>query len=331
MYNIAVLGATGNVGRRMLATLAERKIPIKNLAALASEKSAGSEIEYLDGRKLTVQNLYDFDFHGIDVVLSSAGSKVISEVADKITKAGAVIIDNSSHFRYDPKIPLIVPEVNPGDLLMYKNKNIIANPNCSTIQMVVALKPLHDAFKIKRVVVSTYQAASGAGKAGIDQLLAETKGAEVKNKTFSKQIAFNVIPHIDVFMESNSTKEEWKMTVETQKILDSSIKVHANCARIPVVNGHSEYVNIETELPIDEQSARRVLEGAPGLKVLDSDIYATPFEVSGTDEVFISRLRKDLSVEHGLSFWCVADNLRKGAALNAVQILELLINTKPHF
>jgi len=328
MYNIVVLGATGNVGRRMLATLIERKIPIKNLVALASERSAGSEIEYFNGKKITVQNLYDFDFNGIDVVLSSAGSKVISEVADKITEAGAIIIDNSSHFRYDPEIPLIVPEVNPGDLPMYKNKNIIANPNCSTIQMVVALKPLHDAFKVKRVVVSTYQAVSGAGKAGIDELLAETKGSEVKNKIFSKQIGFNVIPHIDVFMESNSTKEEWKMTVETQKILDTNIKVHANCARIPVVNGHSEYVNIETELPIDEQSARQALESAPGIKVLDSKGYATPVEISGTDDVFISRLRKDLSVGHGLSFWCVADNLRKGAALNAVQILELLIKSR---
>ncbi|NIY79171.1 MAG: aspartate-semialdehyde dehydrogenase [Rhodobacteraceae bacterium] len=330
-YKVVVVGATGNVGREMLNILAEREFPVDEIAALASRKSLGTEVSFGD-TTLTTKDLDTFDFSGWDMALFAVGSDATKVYAPKAAAAGCVVIDNSSLYRYDPEIPLIVPEVNPDAIEMYKNKNIIANPNCSTAQMVVALKPLHDRAKIKRVVVSTYQSVSGAGKEGIDELWDQTKGMyvpgqEVAASKFTKQIAFNVIPHIDVFMDSGDTKEEWKMIAETKKIVDSSIKVTATCVRVPVFVGHSESINIEFEEFLDEDEAREILRTAPGILVVDkreNGGYVTPVECVGDFATFISRIRQDVTIENGLNLWCVSDNLRKGAALNAVQIAELL-------
>lgn len=330
-YKVAVVGASGNVGREMLATLKERHFPISEIVALASERSAGTEVSFGD-EDLKIQDLAKYDFHGTDIVLSSAGAKISAEFAPRAAAAGAIVIDNTSQFRMDPDVPLVVPEVNPEALADYKKKNIIANPNCSTIQMVVALKPLHDAAKIKRVVVSTYQSVSGAGKEAMDELFNQTRAIFMNGSPqpniFKKQIAFNAIPQIDVFMDDRRTKEEWKMEVETRKILDKNIKVCANCVRIPSFIGHGEMVNVEFENELSVHEAMVLLQKAPGVQVIDLEAemeFATPVEVQGEDSVFISRMREDTSVENGLNFWCVTDNLRKGAALNAVQIAELLI------
>ncbi len=334
MVNVAVVGATGNVGREMLQTLAERNFPVDEVYALASSKSVGKEVSFGEEKVLKVQNLADFDFHGVDIALMSAGAGVSEKFAPKIAEAGCVVIDNSSQWRMDPDVPLVVPEVNPEAIAGYKKKNIIANPNCSTIQMVVPLAALHKAFHIERVVVSTYQSVSGAGKEAMDELFNQTRGVFMNQmpsenqKKFTKQIAFNVIPHIDVFLDDGSTKEEWKMTVETKKILDPKIKVHANCARVPVFVGHAEYVNIETTDEISDTAATEILRETPGVIVVDSREnggYPTPAEIAGEGEVYVSRIRSDATVDNGLSFWCVADNLRKGAALNAVQIAEVLV------
>jgi aspartate-semialdehyde dehydrogenase len=333
-YTVAVVGATGNVGREMLDILAEREFPADEVVALASRKSQGVEVSYGD-RTLKVKALEHFDFSSIDICLMSAGSAVSKEWSPKIAAAGAVVIDNSSCWRYDADVPLIVPEVNAAALADFRKRGIIANPNCSTAQLVVALKPLHDRFKVKRVVVATYQSVSGAGKDAMDELFAQTKSVftldEVAPKKFSKRIAFNLIPHIDVFMEDGYTKEEWKMVAETKKILDPKIRLTATCVRVPVFVGHSEAVNIECEEPITADEARTVLRAAPGVLVIDKHEpggYVTPYECVGEDATYISRLREDATVENGLSFWCVSDNLRKGAALNAVQIAESLINRK---
>ena len=333
-YVVAVIGATGNVGREILQTLWDRKFPVSKVYALASSRSVGTEVSFGDDEVLKVQDLETFDFKGVDIALSSPGAKVSAIHSPRAAAAGCVVIDNTSHFRMDPDVPLVVPEVNPDAIAQYKKKGIIANPNCSTIQMVTVLKPLHDVFKIKRVVVSTYQSTSGKGKAAMDELFNQTKGiyanqspAETKS-LFTKQIAFNVIPHIDVFIDSGETKEEWKMVVETKKILDPKIKVHANCARVATFIGHAEYVNIECENPISDKEARALLSKAPGISVVDhraDEGYATPAEIAGEDAVYVSRIRVDPTVDNGLSFWCVADNLRKGAALNAVQIAEVLV------
>ena len=334
MVKVAVVGATGNVGREMLQTLAERNFPVDEVYALASSKSVGKEVSFGEKKVLKVQNLADFDFHGVDIALMSAGGGVSEKFAPKIAKAGCVVIDNSSQWRMDPDVPLVVPEVNPEAIAGYKKKNIIANPNCSTIQMVVPLAALHKAFHIERVVVSTYQSVSGAGKEAMDELFNQTRGIFMNQmpsenqKKFTKQIAFNVIPHIDVFLDDGSTKEEWKMTAETKKILDPKIKVHANCARVPVFVGHAEYVNIETTDEISDTAATEILRETPGVVVIDSREnggYPAPAEVAGEGEVYVSRIRSDATVDNGLSFWCVADNLRKGAALNAVQIAEVLV------
>ena len=318
----------------MLQTLAERNFPVDEVYALASSKSVGKEVSFGEEKVLKVQNLADFDFHGVDIALMSAGGGVSEKFAPKIAKAGCVVIDNSSQWRMDPDVPLVVPEVNPEAIAGYKKKNIIANPNCSTIQMVVPLAALHKAFHIERVVVSTYQSVSGAGKEAMDELFNQTRGIFMNQmpsenqKKFTKQIAFNVIPHIDVFLDDGSTKEEWKMTAETKKILDPKIKVHANCARVPVFVGHAEYVNIETTDEISDTAATEILRETPGVVVIDSREnggYPTPAEVAGEGEVYVSRIRSDATVDNGLSFWCVADNLRKGAALNAVQIAEVLV------
>ena len=330
-YKIAVVGATGNVGREMLNILAERQFPVDEIVALASRKSQGTEVSFGD-TTLKTKDLDTFDFTGWDIALFAVGSTATKQYAPKAAAAGCVVIDNSSLYRYDPEIPLIVPEVNPQDVHQYKNKNIIANPNCSTAQMVVALKPLHDRAKIKRVVVSTYQSVSGSGKDAIDELWNQTKGMyvpgqEVEPKAYTKQIAFNVIPHIDVFMDSGDTKEEWKMIAETKKIVDPAIKVTATCVRVPVFVGHSESINIEFEEFLDEDEARDILRESPGLMVIDKREdggYVTPVECVGDFATFISRIRQDVTVENGLNLWCVSDNLRKGAALNAVQIAELL-------
>ena len=331
-YKVAVVGATGNVGREMLATLAERKFPADEVIALASENSTGKEVSYGEDQVLKVHDLARFDFAGVDIVLSSPGAKVSAVHSPRAAAAGAVVIDNTSHFRMDPDVPLVVPEVNPEAIAGYRKTGIIANPNCSTIQMVVALKPLHDRFTIRRVVVSTYQSVSGAGKEGMDELFNQTRAIfvndPVQKSTFTKQIAFNVIPHIDQFMDDGYTKEEWKMNVETKKILDPKIKVTATCVRVPVFIGHAEAINIECEEPITAEEARQILRKAPGVQVIDqrdNEGYITPVDVAGDDPVFISRIREDYTVDNGLSFWCVSDNLRKGAALNAVQIAELLI------
>jgi aspartate-semialdehyde dehydrogenase len=330
-YKVVVAGATGNVGREMLNILAEREFPVDEIAALASRKSLGTEVSFGD-KTLTTKDLDTFDFTGWDIALFAVGSEATKVYAPKAAAAGCVVIDNSSLYRYDPQIPLVVPEVNPEAVDQYKKRNIIANPNCSTAQMVVALKPLHDRARIKRVVVSTYQSVSGAGKEGIDELWDQTKGIYVPGqekapKKFTKQIAFNVIPHIDVFLDDGSTKEEWKMVAETKKILDPSIKVTATCVRVPVFVGHSESINIETEDFLDWEEASDILREAPGVMVVDKREpggYVTPIECVGEYATYISRIRQDSTIENGLNFWCVSDNLRKGAALNAVQIAETL-------
>jgi aspartate-semialdehyde dehydrogenase len=331
-YRIAVAGATGAVGREMLQTLEERDFPADDVVALASERSVGTEVSYGEKRTLKIQALKQFDFTGTDIVLFSAGGSVAAEFAPKAAKQGAIVIDNSSHFRMDADVPLIVPEVNAHALAGYSKRNIIANPNCSTAQLVMALKPLHDTFNVKRVVVSTYQSVSGAGNAGMDELFNQTRAVYVNDpieKTeFTKQIAFNCIPHIDKFMDDGYTKEEWKMTGETKKILDPAIKLVSHCVRVPVFIGHAEAVFVETAKPIDEQGARDVLNAFPGVVVVDhrEDAgYVTPQECAGEDSVYISRIRRDPTVKNGLVFWCVSDNLRKGAALNAVQIAEALV------
>ncbi len=335
-YRVAVVGATGNVGREILQTLADRDFPVTEVFAVASARTAGGEVSYGDDATLKVRNLADFDFRGIDIVLSSPGASVSASFAPKAAAAGAVIIDNTSRFRMEPDVPLVVPEVNPGAIAGYTKRGIIANPNCSTIQMVVALKPLHDLARIKRVVVSTYQSVSGAGKEAMDELFNQTRGIYVNEpahqhrQKFTKQIAFNVIPHIDMFMDDGATKEEWKMAAETCKILDPSIRVTATCVRVPVFVGHAEAVNIEFESPMSEDRARQALRAAPGIIVVDhraDDGYVSPVESAGEDAVYVSRIRKDPTVAHGLNLWVVADNLRKGAALNAVQIAEELVRT----
>src|SRR6187399_3669171 len=333
-YKVAVVGATGNVGREMLNILDERKFPADEVVVLASRRSVGVEVSYGD-RTLKVKALEHYDFADVDICLMSAGGAVSKEWSPKIAAAGAIVIDNSSAWRMDPDVPLIVPEVNADAVAGFTKKNIIANPNCSTAQLVVALKPLHDKAKIKRVVVATYQSVSGAGKDAMDELFSQSKAVftldEVKTKKFSKRIAFNVIPHIDVFMDDGYTKEEWKMVVETKKILDPKIKLSATCVRVPVFVGHSEAVNVEFENPISVDEARDILRRAPGCLVIDKQEpggYATPYEAAGEDATYISRIREDGTVENGLVLWCVSDNLRKGAALNAVQIAECLINRK---
>ena len=331
-YRVAVVGATGNVGREMLNILAERQFPVDEVAAVASARSTGDVINFGDsGQELKVKNLEHFDFAGWDMALFAAGSEVSKVHAPRAAGAGCTVIDNSSLFRMDPDVPLIVPEVNAEAISGYAKKNIIANPNCSTAQLVVALKPLHDAAKIKRVVVATYQSVSGAGKEGMDELFEQSRNIFVGDanepRKFTKQIAFNVIPHIDSFLDDGSTKEEWKMVVETKKILDPSIKLTATCVRVPVFVGHSEAVNIEFEREISADEAREILREAPGLMVVDKREdggYVTPIESVGEYATYVSRIREDSTVENGLSLWVVSDNLRKGAALNAVQIAELL-------
>ena len=332
-YRVVVAGATGNVGREMLNILAERQFPVKELAALASRKSLGTEVSFGE-TTLKTQDLEQFDFTGWDIALFAIGSDATKKYAPIAAAAGCIVIDNSSLYRYDPDVPLIVPECNADAIHECTKKNIIANPNCSTAQMVVALKPLHDRARIKRVVVSTYQSVSGSGKAAIDELWDQTKAvynptAEYERKVYTKDIAFNVIPHIDVFMEDGSTKEEWKMVAETKKIVDPKIKVTATCVRVPVFVGHSEAVNIEFEEFLDEDEARDILREAPGIMVIDKREdggYVTPKECVGDFATFISRIRQDSTIENGLNLWCVSDNLRKGAALNAVQIAEVLGN-----
>jgi len=333
-YKVAIAGATGNVGREMLNILDERKFPADEVVALASRRSVGTEVSFGD-RTLKVKALENYDFSDVDICLMSAGGDVSKEWSPKIGAQGVVVIDNSSAWRYDADVPLIVPEVNADAVSGYTRKNIIANPNCSTAQLVVALKPLHDKATIKRVVVSTYQSVSGAGKEGMDELFAQTKAvytaSDLVTKKFPKRIAFNVIPHIDVFMEDGYTKEEWKMVAETKKILDPKIKLTATCVRVPVFIGHSEAVNIEFEKPISVNEARELLRKAPGCLVIDKREpggYVTPYESAGEDATYISRIREDATVENGLVLWCVSDNLRKGAALNAIQIAECLINRK---
>ena len=328
-----MVGATGNVGREMLTTLAEREFPVDDVVALASSQSIGREVSFGEDDVLKVEGLDTFDFRGIDIVLSSPGAKVSAVFAPRAAKAGAVVIDNTSHFRMEPDVPLVVPEVNPQAIGQYTKRGIIANPNCSTIQMVVALKPLHDLARIKRVVVATYQSTSGAGRAAMDELFNQTRAIyvndPVKPERFTKQIAFNVIPHCDIFLDDGATKEEWKMAAETRKILDPDIAVTATCVRVPVFIGHAEAVNVEFERPLGEDRARAALREAPGIVVVDHRVdegYVTPAEAAGEDPVYVSRIRRDPTVPHGLHLWVVADNLRKGAALNAVQIAELLAN-----
>ena len=330
-FKIAVVGATGNVGREMLSILAERAFPADEVVALASRRSQGSEVSYGD-RILKTKTLDTYDFSDVDLCLMSAGGEVSKEWSPRIAAQGAVVIDNSSAWRYDSDVPLVVPEVN-ADAVRGMKKGIIANPNCSTAQLVVALKPLHDRATIKRVVVATYQSVSGAGKEGEDELDRQTRALyslqEVEQKKFPKRIAFNVIPHIDVFMEDGFTKEEWKMMAETKKILDPKIKLTATCVRVPVFISHSEAVNVEFENPISADEARDILRSAPGVMVIDKREpggYITPHEAAGEDATYVSRIREDYTVENGLAFWCVSDNLRKGAALNAIQIAEALVN-----
>ena len=335
-YKVAVVGATGNVGREMLNILAERDFPASEVHAIASRRSLGSEVTY-GSTTLKCKDLEQFDFRGVDFCLMSAGSAVSKEWSPKIGAQGALVIDNSSSWRYDIEVPLVVPEVNAQVLEEYmarpNRRNIIANPNCSTAQLVVALKPLHDVARIKRVVVATYQSVSGAGKDAMDELWTQTRGIFVTDppapKKFTKQIAFNVIPHVDVFMEDGYTREEWKMVAETKKILDPKIKLTATCVRVPVFVGHSEAVNLEFEHPMTAEEARDILREAPGCLVVDKREdggYVTPVECVGDFATFVSRIREDATVENGLSMWIVSDNLRKGAALNTVQIAESLIN-----
>ena len=330
-FKVAIAGATGNVGREMLNILEERGFPVSEVVPLASRRSIGTEVSFGD-RTLKVKALENYDFSDTDICLMSAGGNVSKEWSPKIGAKGCVVIDNSSAWRYDQDVPLIVPEVNPDAIANFKRRNIIANPNCSTAQMLVALKPLHDAAKIKRIVVSTYQSVSGAGKEGMDELFQQTRAVfvadPVETKKFTKRIAFNVIPHIDVFMEDGYTKEEWKMVAETKKMLDPKIKVTATCVRVPVFIGHSEAINIEFENPISADEARELLRNAPGCLVVDkleNGGYITPLECAGEDATYISRIREDATVENGLNIWVVSDNLRKGAALNAIQIAELLV------
>ena len=331
-YKVAVVGATGNVGREMLNILSEREFPADEVVALASTRSIGKEVSYGDAT-LKCQALENYDFTGTDIALMSAGGSVSGEWSPKIGKQGCVVIDNSSKFRMEPDVPLIVPEVNADDIDGYTKRNIIANPNCSTAQMVVALKPLHDHAKIKRVVVSTYQSVSGAGNEAMDELFNQTRSIfvndPIEKDKFTKQIAFNVIPHIDVFMKDGSTKEEWKMVVETQKMLDPKIDVTATCVRVPVFVGHAESINLEFENPITDEEAQEILRESPGCLVVDKredEGYVTPVECVGDYATFISRIRTDPTVDNGLNIWVVSDNLRKGAALNTVQIAEILIN-----
>ena len=331
-YKVAVVGATGNVGREMLNILAEREFPADEVFAIASRRSMGVEVSYGDHR-LKCRDLEQFDFRGVDFALMSAGSAVSKDWSPQIGAQGCVVIDNSSCWRYDPDVPLVVPEVNADAVEGFTKKNIVANPNCSTAQLVVVLKPLHDRAKIKRVVVATYQSVSGAGKEAMDELWDQTKGIFVTEppepKKFTKQIAFNVIPHIDVFLDDGSTKEEWKMSAETKKILDPKIKLTATCVRVPVFVGHSEVVNVEFEEPITAEEARKILREAPGVLVVDKQDpggYVTPIECVGDYATFVSRIREDQTLDNGLSFWVVSDNLRKGAALNTVQIAETIIN-----
>jgi aspartate-semialdehyde dehydrogenase len=330
-YRVAVVGATGNVGREILQCLAEREFPADDVVALASERSIGQEVSFGEDAILPIQHLDGYDFKGTDIALFSPGAKVSAEHAPRAAASGCVVIDNTSHFRMEPDIPLVVPEVNGAAIADYKKRNIIANPNCSTIQMVMALKPLHDAAVIERVVVATYQSVSGAGKAGMDELFQQTRGVFVNDlkdhEQFTKQIAFNVIPHIDDFMDDGATKEEWKMVVETKKILGDSIQVAATCVRVPVFIGHGEAVNVEFENSMSEAEARKLLRAMDGVIVIDhrqDEGYVTPVECAGDDQVYVSRIRLDPSVPFGLSMWVVSDNLRKGAALNAVQIAEEL-------
>jgi aspartate-semialdehyde dehydrogenase len=334
-YKVAIVGATGNVGREMLEILAERQFPADEVVPLASRRSLGVEVSY-GNRTLKVKALEHYDFSDTDICLMSAGGAVSKEWSPKIAAQGCVVIDNSSAWRYDPDVPLVVPEVNPDAAANFAKKNIIANPNCSTIQLVVALKPLHEKAGVKRVVVATYQSVSGAGKDAMDELFSQTRavyGASTAAdpKKFTKRIAFNVIPHIDVFMEDGSTKEEWKMVQETKKILDPKIELVATCARVPVFIAHSEAVHVEFERPITADQARETLRNAPGILVVDKREdggYMTPFEAAGEDATYVSRIREDKTVKNGLSFWCVSDNLRKGAALNTIQIAEVLVNRK---
>jgi aspartate-semialdehyde dehydrogenase len=333
-YKVAVVGATGNVGREMLNTLAERQFPASEVVALASTRSIGVDVSFGE-RTLKIKALDYFDFSGTDLCLMSAGSAVSKAWSPKIAAKGAIVIDNSSQWRMDRDVPLVVPEVNAHVLEGGIKKGIIANPNCSTVQMVVALKPLHDAAHIKRVVVSTYQSVSGAGKDAMDELFRQTRAVfvadPIEKENFTKQIAYNVIPHIDVFLDSGYTKEEWKMMVETQKILDPDIQVTATCVRVPVFVGHSEAIAVEFDRPITAERARAILRAAPGVLVLDAREdggYITPVEAAGEDATYVSRIRKDPTVENGLWLWVVSDNLRKGAALNAVQIAESLVNRK---
>ena len=331
-YRVAVVGATGNVGREMMQVLAEREFPADEIAAVASSRSHGTEVEYGDtGKMLKCKNIEHFDWAGWDIALFAAGSGPAKEYAPKAAAAGCVVIDNSSLYRMDPDVPLIVPEVNPEAIHGYSKRNIIANPNCSTAQLVVALKPLHDVARIKRVVVATYQSVSGAGKEGMDELFQQSRaifvGDPVESVKFTKQIAFNVIPHIDSFLDDGSTKEEWKMVVETKKILDPKIRLTATCVRVPVFVGHSESVNIEFEREMTAEQAQDILREAPGIMLIDKREdggYVTPVEAAGDSATYISRVREDPTVEFGINLWCVSDNLRKGAALNAVQIAELL-------
>jgi aspartate-semialdehyde dehydrogenase len=330
-YRVAVVGATGAVGREMLKTLYERGFPVDEVAAVASGRSAGQEVSFGDKTVLRVKALDSFDFAGWDIGLFSPGAAVSAVHAPRAAAAGCIVIDNTSQFRMEPDVPLVVPEVNPQALGRIR-RGIIANPNCSTIQMVVALKPLHDRFRVKRVVVATYQSVSGAGKEGMDELFTQTKGSFVNDpavpEQFTKPIAFNVIPHIDRFMDDGSTKEEWKMAVETKKILDPDIAVFATCVRVPVFIGHAEAITVEFANPVTASEARSVLRDAPGVQVVDTREdggYVTPLDSQGEDATFVSRIRRDPTVEHGLGFWCVSDNLRKGAALNAVQIAEHLV------
>jgi aspartate-semialdehyde dehydrogenase len=334
-YRVAVVGATGAVGREILKTLHERRFPVTEVAAVASARSAGQEVSFGDKQVLKVQNLDTFDFKGWDIGLFSPGAAISAIHAPRAAAAGCLVIDNTSQFRMEHDVPLVVPEVNPQALQRIR-RGIIANPNCSTIQMVVALKPLHDKFRIKRVVVATYQSVSGAGKEGMDELWSQSRALHVNDpvtpQEFTKTIAFNCIPHIDKFMEDGSTKEEWKMVVETRKILDPDIKVAATCVRVPVFIGHSEAVNVEFHNPVSVAEARAALREAPGVVVQDTREdggYTTPLDCVGEDATYVSRIRKDPTVEHGLQFWCVSDNLRKGAALNAVQIAETVIEQKP--
>ena len=333
-FKVAVVGATGNVGREMLNILDERTFPADEVVALASRRSMGVEVSF-GNKTLKVKALEQYDFSDVDICLMSAGSTVSKEWSPKIAAQGAVVIDNSSCWRYDADVPLVVPEVNADAVADFRKRGIIANPNCSTAQLVVALKPLHDKARIKRVVVSTYQSVSGAGKEAMDELFNQTKAVftvgEIETKKFPKRIAFNIIPQIDVFMEDGYTREEWKMMAETKKILDPKIKLTATCVRVPVFIGHAEAVNVEFEQPITVAEAHDILRNAPGCLVVDKHEpggYVTPYECAGEDATYISRVREDATVENGLTFWCVADNLRKGAALNAIQIAECLINRK---